>query len=104
MRMHLRPNAFSALTVETGRFVDTFVEGKGGTIVFFPAASSSDLAAVDLQIPPGVVLGADLEITYTVTNHAAPTGVHEWDDVLYLSVDDIFDASDEELARTGPHR
>ena len=80
---------------ETGRFVDTFVEGKGGTIVFFPAASSSDLAAVDLQIPSGVMLGADLEITYAVTNYAAPTGAHEWDDVLYLSANDIFDASDE---------
>ena len=86
---------------ETGAFLDTFVDGVTGLTAFFPPGGPpADLAVTSVLTPPGVVQGADVSITYTVTNHAAdPTPVDEWIDVVYLSADDIFDPGDTEVGR-----
>lgn len=86
---------------ESGELIDNFVEGAGGSITFFPPTGPpTDLELTDLQVPIGAVQGSDLTITYTVTNQStAATAVNEWEDVLYLSTDDVFDPSDRELGR-----
>jgi uncharacterized membrane protein len=86
---------------ETGAFLDTFVEATGGSIVFFPEPGPiTDLAVTNINSPPGVVQETDLSITYTVTNtSASPTSATEWEDVIYISDDDVFDSSDLVLGR-----
>ncbi len=86
---------------ETGRLLDTFVAGTGGSITFFPPLGPAiDLSVSSIDVPVGVVQGNDLSITYSVTNNSASTtSVSSWDDVVYLSTDDVFDPTDVELGR-----
>ena len=86
---------------ETGEFIDPFVEGAGGSIVFLPAAGDpSDLAITIDSFPPGAFIGEEVSITYTVTNNSVnATAVDEWVDVLYWSEDEVFDPFDVEIGR-----
>ncbi|MCA9156933.1 MAG: hypothetical protein KDA72_01320 [Planctomycetales bacterium] len=86
---------------ETGRLLDTFVDAAGGSMTFFPPeGASTDLSVTSVQIPVGVVQGNDLSVTYTVTNNSvSATTVNSWDDVVYLSTDDVFDPNDIEFGR-----
>ncbi|MEO8270741.1 MAG: transglutaminase domain-containing protein, partial [Aureliella sp.] len=88
---------------ETGRLLDTFITGSGESLTFFPPVGPTiDLAVSSIDIPVGVVQGNDLSITYTVTNtSSSATLVNSWEDVVYLSTDDLFDPSDVEFGRIG---
>ena len=86
---------------ESGTFLDTYIDGVGGTIAFFaPDGPPADLAVTSVLPPPGAVQGTEVSITYTVENIAGvPTPVDEWVDVVYVSDDADFDPGDAEVGR-----
>jgi transglutaminase-like putative cysteine protease len=86
---------------ETGEFLNTFVEGTGGSITFFPPAGpAADLSVTIDHAPAGAFIGENVAISYTVQNNSASAMPgNEWVDVLYWSADDIFDPFDAEIGR-----
>ena len=86
---------------ERGTVVDSWIEGVSGTLTFFPKPGPpTDLEVVDIQLPIVIEQNVELSIMYTVTNNSlAATSVNDWEDVIYLSTDDVFDPSDRELGR-----
>ena len=86
---------------ETGQYIDTFVDGAGGSIGFFPPEGpATDLAVIDLQVPPDAIQRTDISVTYTVRNDSvASVAMDEWFDVVYLSSDDQFDPLDQQIGR-----
>ncbi|QEF97962.1 Ubp3 associated protein Bre5 [Stieleria maiorica] len=87
--------------VESGDFIDTFIDGQFGTATFVPSfAEAVDLEVLSVQIPAGAVQGEQLTIAYEVRNSSATsTAGDQWTDVAYFSLDDVFDPSDQEVGR-----
>ncbi|MCA9136679.1 MAG: hypothetical protein KDB00_07970 [Planctomycetales bacterium] len=86
--------------IETGQRIDQIIEGFSGTITQFPLVESPvDVNVIDVQHPAGLIQGEPVAITYEVRNDSTNAVSKSWDDVIYLSQDDIFDLRDIEIGR-----
>ena len=86
---------------ESGTPTNFHIEENSGTFTFFPPSGvSSDLEVTDVIISRGAIQGIDVSLTFTVRNNSVnPTSADSWEDVVFLSTDDVFDPLDQELGR-----
>ncbi|MEF8730116.1 MAG: Calx-beta domain-containing protein [Accumulibacter sp.] len=76
-----------------GRFFATQAVGNT-SVVFIPSAELADLVVDSVTAPSDALPGQNTTITYTVRNAGAHTAIGEWDDSIYLSVDDKWNLDD----------
>ncbi|MBD2200392.1 MULTISPECIES: CARDB domain-containing protein [Calothrix] len=59
---------------------------------------NTDLVVSNVTVSGNPVAGTDIDISWTVTNQGTETAIGDWDDLVSLSLDQIFDYQDQTLS------